>query len=125
MSAEIKVRIYISVDNGFLHWTSNPGQIDIDQTEASRGGHCQIIGTSAEMIQFGDVVALGVAIFRNLDTTNYLDIGPYDTGSAGTLIPCIRLKPGEEWVIRITPATTWGAIANTAACKLDVNVFGA
>lgn len=72
----------------------------------------QSIGTTDETLDKGDVGTVGFLYAKNLDPTNYVDIGP-----DGTSYP-IRLKAGEDC------RTKWNgsavhAKANTAACLLD------
>lgn len=77
------------------------------------------IGTSEETISAGDVGTLGYAMFRNLDETNYVDIGPDSTG----LVGFIRLEPGDVAMLRLKPGITIKAQANTAAVKLQVLIL--
>jgi hypothetical protein len=125
MSGEIKVTQNVTVEKGGLKWSKNYGQRSIDMDgDGQRGGHVQEIGTSAEIIDVGEVWDQGWLLMENLDPTNYVDWGPYDGGSAGTLVIMGRMYYGDPPVsLRLSPSVTFGAIAHTAACKLDVNVF--
>lgn len=121
MADEIKVTIKASLENGSLKDSFNPGQLSIDQ--AASGAHCPVIdvGTSEEVISFGDVGSnQGVTIFANLDATNYVDIGPE---SAGAMVPLIRLKAGEQAVMRLKPGITVRAQANTASVQLQMKAW--
>jgi hypothetical protein len=125
MSNEIKFTANFSVEKGFFKWSRNFGQMAVTMTgEGQRGGNVQTIGTSAEIINVGEVWTQGWCILQNMDATNYIEFGPYDGGSAGTLVVLGRLAPGgPPAIFPLSPDVTFGAIANTAACKLDVNVF--
>jgi hypothetical protein len=125
MSNEITFTANFRAVKGNLNWSRNFGQMSVTMTgDGQRGGHVQTIGTSAEIIEVGEVWSQGWCILQNLDATNYVEFGPYDGGSAGTLVILGRLAPGgPPAFFPLSPDVTFGAIANTAACKLDVNVF--
>lgn len=122
MADEIKVRIKMQATNGYLSELFDPGEVSITQTTAN--AHCPVIdvGTTEEAISFGDVSAanVGYVAFRNLDTTNYVRIGPE---SAGAMVPMIRLAAGEVAVMRLNPSVTLRAQANTAAVKLQMKLL--
>lgn len=75
----------------------------------------QAVGTSAEAIAFGDVVP-GYLYFKNLDSTNYVDLGIENTAVTPVVI---RLKAGEGVLIPTNNASWW-AKANTAGIDLQV-----
>lgn len=120
MAGEIKARISVVVENGPLIEKISPGQIDITQSNIGRGGHVQVIGTSEEVIDFGDIVIPGRLYLRNLDDTNFIDWGPE---SAGALVNCHTLKPGEDDWTRIKQGVVLRAKADTASVKLDVRLL--
>jgi hypothetical protein len=119
---EIKVRVKVTCENGFFKDLFDPGEISVTQTTAN--GHSPVVdvGTTEEVISFGDVSAanVGYVAFRNLDTTNYVQIGPE---SAGAMVAAIRLKAGEVAVLRLEPSVTLRAKANTAAVKLQMKLL--
>ncbi len=119
MANEIKLRLSFLVENGFFKDSFQGGQINIDQANPGRGGYVQVIGTSEEIIVFGDVTTGGVLFMRNLDSTNFITYGPDNSGMVGGS----KMKPGEPAFFRITPGTTWLAKADTASCKLDVRLY--
>lgn len=72
----------------------------------------QDVGTSEEALALGDVASDGGAFYaRNLDTTNYIEIGL--TGSY-----VIRLDPGEFCFLSGVSSRNLYARANTAAVRL-------
>jgi hypothetical protein len=125
MSNELRINFAAIAEKGDFKWSFNPGQIQSDMSVGARVGHCQLIGTSATMLDLGTEAldALGYMVLRNLDDTNYIDFGPYDGGSAGTLVIIGRIMPGEIAVLRLSASVTVGAQANSAACYLDVNLL--
>ena len=74
----------------------------------------QLIGTSEEAIDLGEITSVGWAYFKNLDVTNYLEI--YN-GSAGAKL--VKLLAGESAFFRMPPTCVPYALANTAACYLE------
>lgn len=62
-----------------------------------------------------DIGNAGYLYLRNLDATNYVDIG-FATG-----VYPIRLKATQVAILPITPATSaLYLLANTAACRLEI-----
>ncbi|RPI76136.1 MAG: hypothetical protein EHM42_10765 [Planctomycetaceae bacterium] len=122
MADEIKVRVKTTLANGYLADLFDPGEVSITQTTGLK--HCPVvdIGTSEEDISFGDISAanIGYCAMRNLDTTNYVDIGPK---SGGAMVGMLRLKPGEPQSMRLVPGVTLRAVANTAACKVQFSFY--
>ena len=74
----------------------------VDQTTASGGAPgVQNIGTTHEqLIGLADLAAEGYAIAKNLDTSNYVEIG---VDVSATFYPLLKLKPGEFSLFRLSP----------------------
>jgi hypothetical protein len=115
MANEITYSMSLSCVKGNSSEKQAPGTLNADQTTQGVAGDVQIIGTSEEVVAYGDLVAPRWAFFRNLDTTNYIDIGPT---SGGAMVACIRLKAGECAQFPIGASVVLRAQANTASCKL-------
>lgn len=120
MANEITTSINVSLSNGYLTSSFAPGAVRITQNTGITHETVWIVGTSEEDLAIGDLATLGYAMFRNLDTTNYVQIGMSD---AGTMKTFARLKPGEPAAIRLEPGITVRAKANTASCKVQVKIF--
>jgi len=117
MADEIKVKPFLSLLNGNLKQTINPGTISIDQTGAGYYHNVSSIGTSEESIgTFGDVSTEGWCYIRNADATNYVQIG------FATAVYGIRLEAGEIAQFRCEPSLTLYLKANTAACNVEIFV---
>lgn len=87
-----------------------------DQTGDARVCGVQAIGTSEEEILFADMAAgnIGWAAFKNLDATNFVDIG------TATGVYIIRLEATEAAWFRFVPGTTSVfCLADTAAVNLE------
>jgi len=118
MANEINISLGVQVTNGFFKHQFQPGQIQVTQAAPGRGGHAQLIGTSEEAIDFGDVSTEGYLILRNLDAANFVTYGPQvGTGDAEL---GLKLEAGEVAIFRITPGSVWRAKADTGAVLLDV-----
>ena len=77
----------------------------------------QDIGTTEEAMTLNaDLATLGVAMLKNLDSTNYIEIG---VKPAATFYPLLRVQPGETQSIRWAQGITPYAKANTATAKLQ------
>lgn len=81
--------------------------------------HTQQIGTSEEAIDIGELASLGVAVFKNLDASNFIQL---KTATSGTLM--VKLLPGEMWPFRFGSGITAPfAIADTAACYMEYVIW--
>ncbi len=121
MADEITVLCKLKVKNGTLDLNYTSGSVQFDQA-AARGGNPGTvnIGTSDEALALGDITTPGWCYMINLDATNYVDIGPEDTGA---IVPFLRLEPGEPALMRLSPSVTVRGQANTAACNVYVAVL--
>ena len=120
MADEIRISFSLSVQNGNFRDSYNPGSLSIDQATIGRGGYVQSIGTSEEVVVFGDVVTAGLLVLRNLDEVNYITYGPELTGA---MVELGKLNPGDVAFLRLKPAVVMRAKAHTLACKLEVRLY--
>lgn len=110
--------ITISVSMGCVNGNYDPGTVRLnnltfDQAAAGAVGDIQNIGTSEESLATGDISTEGWIILRNLDATNYIEIGATTAGNR-----LIRLEAGEPACFRVKPGATIYCQADTAACDL-------
>ena len=120
MANEITIQLVMSVQNGNFRFNYRPGTLQVDQTNGRVSGGVQTIGTSSETVTVSsDLTSEGYAVFRNLDTTNFITIGPDSTGQ----VDFVKLLAGEFAVIPIKPSITIKATADTAACDLEYYVL--
>jgi hypothetical protein len=99
-----------------------PGTQTIDQTNKRKISNVQNIPTTAAgtALTLGAVTVPGWSFFKNLDATNYVEIGD---DNAGTFIPVIRVDPG-KYVGPLKLGTTAPlARANAAAVDLDYTIL--
>jgi hypothetical protein len=93
----------LGVTNGSLVIPDVGTTVKVTQT-TGRGGipGTVDIGTGEEDISFGDTVP-GYIYVRNLDGTNYVQLGPKDSGA---MIPFLKLKAGEQALFRLDGSVT-------------------
>lgn len=118
MSNEITVQVSLTAKNGNLDYRFQPGTLLYDQSSQIAIGGVQSIGTAtnAEVLAMGDVTTAGYCTLRNLDTTNYIDVG---TGTGTSFVASMRLKAGQVAIAPLHPTNVPSARANAAACNLQ------
>lgn len=117
MSNEIKLTVNLKVTNGDYKGSLPMGQLSLDQTTQGAQSGIQNVGTTAEDLDVGDVSTPGILVMRNLDTTNFVEIGK-DVSSSFEKIG--RMKPGDPFVMRVAAGVTLQLKADTAACNVQV-----
>lgn len=119
MPGEITVTaslVYVkgAINKSLLHVAT---AIDLIGAGARYHAGVQSIGTSEEALKLGDLSGntLGFAMFRNLGTTNFVEIRV-----ATATADLIKLKPGEIALFRFADGVTAPfAIGDTAASDLE------
>lgn len=118
MANEITVTCALEVANGSL--VDNMTSLSLTPNQSTAAMYCntQAIGTSEEALVIGaDISTPGWFFARNLDATNYVEIG-----TTGAVLG--QLKPGEPFgPIRLAASVTLYAIADTAPCNLWYKVY--
>lgn len=118
MANEISVTMGLSCTNGNFSFPLAQVSSRFDQAASGGGNPGTVsVGTSEETIALGDIGTAGWAQFQNIDATNYVEWG-FSTGVYGG-----RMEPGEPAQFRINPGATIYMRANTATCKVRVNVL--
>lgn len=98
----------------------NPGALRYDLTGNNADSKVTSVGTTAAALSISaDIGTEGYAYFRNLDGTNYLELG---VDVAGTFYPLVKLKPNRAAVFPLAIQGIY-ARANTAACRLQWGVL--
>jgi len=98
-----------------------PQNLTFTQTGEGEAGGIQNIGTSAENLNVGDVATEGFAVFKNLDATNFVEVG----WDASGFQSAFKLLAGMIAVVPLNPSRTWQAKADTAAVELFYRVMEA
>lgn len=115
MANEYTISMSANVRNGTLVDGFNPDVYQADQATQLVEAGVQIIGTTYEQITVGDITSAGPAGFKNLDSTNYVQIG---VEVAAAFHPLHRLPAGKSELVWLEPGISYYAKANTAAVKL-------
>jgi hypothetical protein len=125
MANEITLSISATLRNGYLVDQFAPGQILMDQNAPGLGGYSQEISTDEQDVDFGEIAITdgAVLILRNLDSTNYVDVGPCTDGTSGVMVLSDRLYPGMAAVHVVPPDVNYRAQADTAAVQLYVRLY--
>ena len=94
---------------------SGSDNVDVSGTKYTKV--VQNIGTVDETLALGDVSTIGFVIFKNLDGTNYVQIG-----ADGSSYP-VKLNAGETAGPFRWNGAAIHAKANTAACDLEYTLI--
>ena len=117
MANEISVSAELKLNNGLLTDSRRASAIRSDQTTQASIGGIQTIGTSAEVVTYGDVATPRQCYIRNLDATNFVEIG---IDVAATFYPIAKLSPASEpLLITIADSVVLYAQADTASVSID------
>ncbi len=115
MSNEIKATIGLTATKGELSLAIASATDNIDMTGTTYSDVGQIIGTTYEALAIGsDVGTEGWSYFKNLDATNYVEVG---VEVSAAFYPLIKLKPGEAALCRLATGSVF-ARANTSSVKM-------
>jgi hypothetical protein len=113
MSQELSVALQVTESKNTVSYSKN-FNATVDVSGNTPLANIQSIGTSDGTLDIGGIGTLGYLVLKNLDATNYLEIG-YTSGTYFA-----KLKPGESCVFRAgSGLTAIHAKANTAACLLE------
>lgn len=118
MANEITVVAGLRCTNGNFTMNEPTLTIQVDQATARGDGPGVVnIATTEETVAFGDISNPTYLIVRNLDATNYVQLG-FSTAVYG-----IRLLAGQVALFPMEPSATLYAKANTAACNIKVKAL--
>ncbi len=130
MADEITLNIrlkFVKSPQQTVEWAEE--ELSIDVTGNALIQNVQNVGTTAEALVVGDLAfdtngstgdgTIGWGVFKNLDTTNYIQIG--HTGVAADKDYLVQLLAGETCAFRLNAfqMTSIKVIADTAACDLQ------
>lgn len=120
MAGTITASLNCSVVNGAFSADANIAPVSIVQTALGGGNPGTVTITTAE----GDITigltTPGICVLKNIDDTNYFEIGPK---SGGVMVLWQKVKPGEFAFFRFGAAVTPRAKANVANVKALMWVF--
>jgi hypothetical protein len=124
MADELTVVASLSFSSTNVSETINPGALLIDVATTTQAAGIQAIGHSThEAIENSGAGNGGFFFFRNIDDTNFVEIGRTTTDAiGGTLRPFLKLLPGEYAIGRASEADLF-AQADTATVNLQYRMF--
>lgn len=118
MAKEIAVILKLNVANVF--GLSKEENYKVDMAGTAFANFVQNIGTSYEQVVVPAAISTaGYAFFKNLDATNYVEVGLQVSSAFQTFM---KLKPGESGVLRLA-TTSFFARAHTAAVNLEIGML--
>jgi len=120
MANELTITGSLRFIKGSSKFERNPGTLQFDVSGSPFAAGAQSIGTAThEAIAMNDVATAGWYFFRNLDQTNYVEVGK-DVG--GTFHAFLKLEPNETSTGRLALNAPY-AKANTGACVLEYGIL--
>ena len=117
MANEISVSCELKLNNDLLIDSRRASAIRSDQTTQASTGGIQTIATTAEAITYGDVTTPRQCYLRNLDDTNFVEVG---IDVADTFYPLAKLYPSADpMLFTIADSVVLYAKADTASVTID------
>ena len=122
MADEIRITGNFNLSNGNDNYQQSYN-FNADQATAGGGGPgVQLVGTTHETLSADGVTNQGMAILKNLDSTNFVEVG---LEVSATFYPVLKLLPGEVAQVRLSPSSALYAKADTADVRLQAYIFEA
>jgi hypothetical protein len=122
MAAEITVSASLAMDNGIVD-VAGPfaSGLRFDMTGAKFIKTVQAIPTTEEALQLGETSgSLGWCLIKNLDNTNFVSL---KTATSGTVFAKLPAKGGVALFCFGSGVTAPFAIADTAACNIEIFIL--
>ena len=113
MVDEMQIQTYLKLnrDSGRVNFTEQPSKLNITQAGSEYTEGIMTVGTTTHVaITLGAVGTPGPSYFRNLDTTNTIQIG---TDNSGTFVPAVNLPATEFCLHRPVTPYVKSAVATT------------
>jgi hypothetical protein len=102
MANEISVTSSLQINNGNLQYTSRPSAFRANMNGANGPVPGAVVAsTSGTNVSFAPLVKPGMCRIQNLDSTNYIEWGLWDSG-ASKFYPLGEMFPGETYIIRLS-----------------------
>jgi len=126
MSNEALIYSQLQIVSGNLEYRSYPNTFQGDRTTAkgpSPGAFQAVTSGTGTQVSLTNLSTPAYAVIKNLDDTNYVDVGLV---VSGTLYPLMEVQAGESYTIRFSRNMTTTILyirANTAACEVVVEAF--
>jgi len=141
MADEAAIRVSLAIRKGEIDYSSRPTMFQADVAGAKGPVPGAVLcSTAGTNIDLSELTTPGLCRIQNLDSANYVTVGPYDPETA-TFYPMLELLAGETFPFRLSRDLGWqygtaagtgttGAEtqtlrikAHTAACNVLVEAF--
>ena len=124
MASEISVTTRLYAKKSFLVVDNNVGTINADLSGSTSASGIVSIPTTAGGTALSldgiTTATMGYAFFRNIDATNYVEIG---VQISTVFYAFAKLKAGEVAIVRMNQTNPPYALANTAAVVLQFTIL--
>ena len=124
MANEISISTRLYAKKSFLNVDHNVGTVTADLSGSTSAAGIVSIPTTAGGTALSldgiTTATMGYAFFRNIDATNYIEIG---VQVGGTFYALVKLKAGEVALLRMNQTNPPYALANTAAVVLQFTIL--
>lgn len=125
MASEISVTTRLYAKKSFLLVDNNVGTVNADLSGSTSASGIVSIPTTAGGTALSldgiTTATMGYAFFRNIDATNFVQIGVRDGSS--NFLAFAKLKAGEVAVVRMNQTNPPYALANAAAVVLQYTIL--
>ncbi len=119
--SDISVSFNVQVSKGNYDRSFNEEwSADFTASKVLEAPATQTIGTSEEAVTLVDVSTPGLAILKNLDETNFIEIG---VKPAATFYPFLKLAAGESNIVYFAAGVVPYAKADTASANLQAAIY--
>jgi hypothetical protein len=121
MANEITLAIQIQQTKNGKSFTDSTGGLSITQTGNSvSSGVILALAASAVSLPLGDIASPGLALVRNLDATNYIELGYDDTG----FVAVMKIPSGQAVLVSLDGIMAAPQVkANTANALTSFSIF--
>ena len=124
MASEISISTRLYAKKSYLVVDHNPGTFAVTLSGSTSAGGIVSIPTTAGGTALSldgiTTATMGYAFFRNIDATNYIEIG---VQVGGTFYALVKLKAGEVALLRMNQTNPPYALANTATVVLQFTIL--
>ena len=119
MANSLAITMSMELSDGTNKMVVSPPRYSNTPSTFNYHGTIWNIGTTAEAMPTGDVSSNRWVYLKNLDTTNFVTVGP---DSAGTQIDMIKLFAGDFAMFPVKAGVTIKGKADTSACKVELRL---
>ncbi len=113
MANELTLSASIKFAKGNRSANMSKSGLQLDVTGTNYVSKTQVVGTTAEALDKGEMTTPGYVLIKNNDTTNFVEVRD---GSGGADV--VKIRAGGFALFQLATATPF-VIADTAACEIE------